>query len=116
MQAILKASCRSDHFSETSATTFGRLCTSTGSIPSHRLRNVSKRAKHASAKSLAVAGRLFRARQAGKFRGLPRDGSFGQSLSWARLAGPSFLSTPREESSRRSPLAAELGALACQDR
>ena len=116
MQAILEASCRSDHFSETSATTFGRLCTSTGSIPSHRLRNVSKRAKHASAKSLAVAGRLFRARQAGKLRGLPRDGSVVQWLSWARLAGPSFLSTPREESSRRSPLAAELGALARQGR
>ena len=68
------------------------------------------------ATSRAAAGRLFRARQAGKL-GLPRDGSFGQSLScWARLAGPSFLSTPREESSRRSPLAAELGAFACQDR
>ena len=63
-----------------------------------------------------AAGRLFRARQAGKLRGLPRDGSVVQWLSWARLAGPSFLSTPREESSRRSPLAAELGALACQDR
>ena len=35
-------------------------------IPSQRFENVSQREKHASTKHLAVAGRLFRARQAGK--------------------------------------------------
>ena len=44
----------------------------------------------------------------------PSRGAPEQSA--CRAAGPSFLSTPREESSRRSPLAAELGASAREDR
>ena len=44
-------------------------------------------------------------------------GEAGWSLSWGRgRAGQAYLSTPREESSRKDPLAAELGASAREDR
>ena len=46
----------------------------------------------------------------------PVAGSFLRSLSWGRGAGRAYLSTPREESSRKDPLAAELGASAREDR
>ena len=65
---------------------------------------------------IALNGRVFLERPAEKLRGHPRDGSFLRSLSWGRGAGRAYLSTPREESSRRSPLAAELGASAREDR
>ena len=55
-------------------------------------------------------------RPAEKLRGHPRDGSFLRSLSWGRGAGRAYLSTPREESSRKDPLAAELGASAREGR
>ena len=51
-----------------------------------------------------------------KLRGHLRDGSSLRSLSWGRGAGRAYLSTPREESSRKDPLAAELGASAREDR
>ena len=47
---------------------------------------------------------------------LATEASFGRWLSWGRGVGRAYLSTPREESSRRSPLAAELGASAREDR
>ena len=44
---------------------------------------------------------------------LATEASFGR---WGRGAGRAYLSTPREESSRKDPLAAELGASAREDR
>ena len=57
-------------------------------IPIQRFENVLQRAKHESAKHLAVAGRLFRARQAEKLRRSSRDASLGRSpdLVWCPRA------------------------------
>ena len=99
-------------FSETCATTFGRFCTSTGGIPIHRLRNVSQRETHAYAKSLAVAGRLFRAGPDGE---ASRTSSRRKRRSVAKL-GPSRGSVLFVDASRRKKSQKSIGGGARRSR
>ena len=82
-------------------------------IPIQRFENVLQRAKHESAKHLAVAGRLFRARQAEKLRRSSRDASLGRSpgLVWCPRAA--IVSMHSERTRRGYQLPAELGVREC---
>ena len=82
-------------------------------IPSQRFGNVSQREKHASTKHLAVAGRLFRARQAEKLRRSSRDASLGRSpgLVWCPRAAIVSMHSERTRCGYQLP--AELGVREC---
>ena len=93
--------------------TSGEFAPRPAQIPIQRFRNVLQRARHASAKYLAVASRLFRARQAEKLRRSSRDASLGRSpdLVWCPRAA--IVSMHSERTRRGYQLPAELGVREC---